>query len=338
MDFEVRAFPITIREHPDAERLEIAQVHGYQSIVRKGQFQNGELAIYVPEGAVMPDGLLKEIGLEGKLAGSNKNRVKAIKLRGILSQGLLLKNEMAKEGLDYACEYGIEKYEPPIPVHLSGQVWNAHGRTLKYDIENIKRFPHVFQEGELVQVTEKLHGTWCCLGWHNGEYIITSKGLSAKGLAFKLNDANKDNIYVRIFEQNKGNFEKLREEFTDGSSPFYMLGEIYGKGIQDLHYGTKFPEFRVFDIYRDGKYMDAEHLQSACRFLFKAVPIIGGGQFTDEMVANWTQGDSTLLPSGIKEGIVIRPIKEREDPDLGRVILKSVSERYLLRKGGTENQ
>lgn len=53
---------------------------------------------------------------------------------------------------------GITKWEPPIPVHMAGEVWNAHGMTLKYDVENFKKYPNVLNEGEHVVMTEKIHG------------------------------------------------------------------------------------------------------------------------------------------------------------------------------------
>ena len=87
---------IKILEHPDADALEIAKVKGYQSIVRKGQFETGDLAVYIPEQSIVPEWLLRRLNLwddakgKGKLAGSNGDRVKAQKIRGVLSQGILL--------------------------------------------------------------------------------------------------------------------------------------------------------------------------------------------------------------------------------------------------------
>jgi RNA ligase (TIGR02306 family) len=75
---------------PGADAIELAVVGDYRSVVRKGQFQPGSVAVYLPESAIVPDALLEQLGLTGKLAGPDKNRVKAIKLRGCLSQGILL--------------------------------------------------------------------------------------------------------------------------------------------------------------------------------------------------------------------------------------------------------
>ena len=182
-EFEAKVYKLIIEPHPNADRLELAVVGDYRSIVMKGQFKTGDLGVYIPEAAVCPDWLIAEMGLEGKLAGKQKNRVKAVKLRGILSQGLVYpvlemsvngeprysvcgegwKNpESMNDNIDVevgsvVTEFlGITKYEPPIPVHMAGEVFNAHGYTLKYDIENYKRYPEVLQDGELVIFTEKI--------------------------------------------------------------------------------------------------------------------------------------------------------------------------------------
>ena len=144
--FECKVYKLTIEEHPNADAIELARVGDYLSIVKKGEFKTGDLGVYIPEAAVCPEWLLKEIGLEGKLAGKAKNRVKAIKLRGILSQGLIypvigessnfpdactfaVKNETdtmgVGEGDDVTEFLGITKYEPVIPSSMSGEVFNA---------------------------------------------------------------------------------------------------------------------------------------------------------------------------------------------------------------------
>ena len=87
--FESRIHALRIEPHPNADRLELAAVGGFRCVVGKDSFTDGDLAAYIPEGAVCPDWLIAELGLEGKLAGAGKNRVKAVRLRGALSQVLV---------------------------------------------------------------------------------------------------------------------------------------------------------------------------------------------------------------------------------------------------------
>ena len=188
--FECKVYELTIEEHPNADALELARVGDYLAIVGKGQFKTGDLGVYIPEAAIVPEWILEELNLVGKLAGKEKNRVKAMKLRGILSQGLIfpverevpekaiadamlflgddgkLHHQVVHEGMDVTEQLGITKYEPPIPSGMSGEVFNAFGYTINFDIENIKKYPDVLEEGEQISITEKLHGTWCCFGFH----------------------------------------------------------------------------------------------------------------------------------------------------------------------------
>lgn len=82
---------LMVHPHPDpaVERIELAQAGEYRAVVPKGKYTTGDWALYIPEQAIVPQELLQELGLAGKLAGAGKNRVKAMRLRGELSQGLV---------------------------------------------------------------------------------------------------------------------------------------------------------------------------------------------------------------------------------------------------------
>ena len=383
--FECKVYKLTISEHPNADAIELAQVGDYRSIVKKGDFKTGDLGVYIPEASIVPDWLLEEIGLTGKLAGKKRNRVKAIKLRGILSQGLIYPVDKEYEGVytvwnggknkgtrnpettlfvgdDVAEFLDIEKYEPEIPTSMSGEVFNAFGMTLKFDIENIKKFPDVFEDDEIVSYTEKLHGTWCCFGYHpNNDFpIVTSKGLSDRGLAFKFNEANEKNLYVRMYNHLVNvvddepisildrfrvsyNYVFKEEEDEHDVGAFYILGEIFGSGVQDLTYGDIPKDFRIFDIYvgepGKGRYLDNGIVETICKFMgVEFVPCLYRGPFSKESLAKYTDGKETAsgLGAHMREGVVVRPQHERRHEEIGRVILKSVSEKYILRKNATE--
>jgi len=382
---------LEIGEHDNADALEIAKIKGtqYQSIVRKGQFQTGDLAVYIPEQSIVPEWLLKNLGLwdygkrKGKLAGKNGDRVKAVRLRGVFSQGLVyplkyVHNLSAQQGdwklippedgtekyveigQDVAEYLGITKWEPPIPTHMAGEVVALPGKTLKYDIENVKNYPNIAQAlidlQISVQITEKLHGTWCCIGVYPTDIhdeipykrvIITSKGLSGKGLAFKDNDANVNNLYMRTFKQLFDYdmfFNTLDDLVNPESGPMFFLGEIFGTGVQDLTYGLKDPEFRVFDIYDgqpgQGRYLTPYEVKLTINRMllpFRTVPLLYEGPLTRDIIHEYTNGLDNINGSHIREGIVIRTMdREYRNDKIGRVILKSVSEDYLSRKDATE--
>ena len=346
--FESRIYALRVAPHPNADRLELAVVGGFRSVIAKGSYVDGDLAAYIPEGAVCPDWLIADLGLEGRLAGKKRNRVKAVRLRGVLSQGLVypvrdgrIRDQPVVEGDEVTALLELVKYEPPIPIAMQGEVAPAHGATLHYDIENFKKYPHEFQEGEPVVVTEKLHGTWCCLGWHPGPGpIVTSKGMSDKGLRLKLNDANQNNLYVRTWRAQEAAFEQARARLASGGEPFYILGEVYGRGVQDLHYGEPNPAFAVFDAHigqpGQGRYLSQDELEQHLADLFPSVPVLYRGPFSEAMLNDCTDGATALGGGHLREGVVVRPVVERDSSEFGRVILKSVSGDYLTRKGGTE--
>lgn len=352
--FVVEVVRLLIEPHHNADALEIARVGDYQSIVRKGQFKTGDLGAYIPEQALLPQPLLAEMGLEGKLVGPENNRVKAIKLRGILSQGLIYpaKPEWSL-GQDVTEALGVTKYEPPVPTTMNGEMFAAGlDRCVRYDIENIKRFPEVLAPGEAVVCTEKIHGTWAQLGVmsaahahpEHGRLIVSSKGFASRGLAF-IPDApeNANNLYLRA-----ARMLDLEARLGELEEPTFVLGEIFGAGVQDLHYGAAAGSdetlgFRVFDVYvgvpGQGRYLgDADLEAFVAAHELTRVPVLYRGPFDREVVATLTRGPETLSgqESHMREGLVIKPVEERRDDALGRVILKSVSEDYLLRKGGTE--
>ena len=368
-EFEAKVYRLTIEEHPNADRLELAVVGAYRSIVQKGMFKTGDLGVYIPEAAIVPDWLIQELGLENKLAGKDKNRVKAVKLRGILSQGLVYPvieeedayrldgvDDQYKEvyiGEDVTEWLGLTKYEPPIPTHMAGEVMNAFGHTIKYDIENWKKYPDVIEDGEHVVMTEKIHGTWCCLGYHYDieHPIVTSKGLSEKGLIFKMNEQNQNNLYIRALRATEVDGDDVvtrarRKNLFGEGVPFYILCEVFGEGVQDLFYGESVaqrPPIRVFDIYigepGQGYYLDHHLMAARCQLLgLEFVPVLYLGPFSKEVMLEHTDGKETVSgqESNLREGTVIKPLYGREVTDLGRVILKSVSEKYIMRKDATE--
>jgi len=340
-NFACKVRSVRIEVHPNADLLEIGLIDGYQFIVAKGQFQNGDLGVYIPEQAIVPAPLIQQMGLEGKLAGSESNRVKAIRLRGVVSQGLFYRpmTEWPShwvEGLDVAQELGIIKWEPPIPIEMAGEVEAAPSDTIfrtYTDVEDIKKYPNVLVEGEEVVITEKLHGSCTIVGILNGQRVASSKGIAGKQLVIREREGN---VYWRVAIQ-EGLFAKLERYLADtGQTQVLLFGEVLG--VQDLLYGLKKGAltYRAFDLYTESGWQNPDVFGDFCAtYGVLPVPILYQGAFSKEILAQHTSGSSTLA-NHLREGVVVRPVVEREQPEVGRVILKSVSADYLLRKGGTE--
>ena len=149
---------------------------------------------------------------------------------------------------------------------MQGEVHNAFGQTLRSDfieIWDIKKFLAALQPGQPVIIPEKIHGTWRCLGRPAGQPVIASKGLSAQGLAFDDNEANRHNIYIQQWRRLKDDVAAL----LPAESHLYLLREIYGKDIQDLEYDLpEGREFRAFDIYAgqppNGRYLEWQEMEN----------------------------------------------------------------------------
>ena len=293
--FAVTVNKIEVLPHPNADLLELAKVGEYLSIVPKGKYHTGDLVAYIPEASLVPVNIQQELGVEGKLAGSAHNRVKAIRLRGILSQGLVYPARSHWNlGDDVAEELQITKYEPVIPAHLNGQVANVgHEFAFNYDIENWKKFPDIIPDGEEVIFTEKIHGTNCRMTVvpehmsHKdcGRLFVVSKGHGKQGLAFKDNDDNLKNVYLRV-AKSLDMVNRLDYWVNQHNAPISVWGEVYGKGVQDLHYGSE-TTFRVFDVYigiaNQGRFMNYKELVKFCANVrLDIVPVLYQGQLNLE--------------------------------------------------------
>lgn len=382
--FAVTLERVTVRPHPNADRLELARVGLFDAVVGKDSFKTGDVVFYIPEQAVLPEDLISTLNLDGKLAGPQKNRVKAVKLRGALSQGIVAKLDIldvapdephydgvltalmdAQHGVesdyDFAPALGVEKWEPEIPAHMSGQVESAARMLSWVDIENIKRYPDIFSEGEQVWVTEKIHGT-CLLATvalvnENETYAIQGVTVSSKGLAEKHLALTEDenNLYWRAVNaypvrelalEIAGHFSELSVESVG------IYGEVYGSGVQDLSYGVKGntgkPGFAVFDArvkLTNGTDFwvnsGVVHGEDVLTTDIPKVPTLFVGPYNIEEIAKIASGKEQVsgTEANLREGVVIRPVEEgRSEVVSGRKIAKFVTEEYLTRKGGTEYQ
>ncbi|MEU6068147.1 RNA ligase (ATP) [Streptomyces sp. NPDC047082] len=348
----VTAEVLTVHEHPNADALELAQVGLYRAVVAKGAFRTGEAAVYIPEQSVLPAGLIEELGLTGRLAGGNADRVKAVRLRGELSQGIVCRpkaladvdlTRAAAEGTDFAEALGITKWVPPIPPTMNGDVESAPDLLPWVDIENIQRYPGIFTAGEDVVLTEKLHGSACLLTYvaDEGRVFVSSKGFGAKSLALKEDPRN---LYWRAIRGHGVAEAAARLAEWLGARRVGVFGEVYGAGVQDLTYGADGRRetlgYAVFDVSAeiDGavRWLDAVELLKG---ELPLVPRLYEGPYDIDRVLEFATGRETVSGRNLhlREGVVVRPAVERYSPVTGgRAIAKAVSPAYLTRKGGTE--
>lgn len=346
----VRVGPVI--PHINADRLAVAKVFDYDCVVGLHYLNEGDLALYIPEGAIVTDAIIACLG-GIKLAGSNYNRVKATKIRGILSQGLLLsvrdintargcdQYEEYEEGQDLSEVLGITKWDPEVasagdPNRVKFRAANAYhcpDRVVTFDVENIKKIRKFFTAGEDVVATEKIHGTFCQIRiFSDGDIVITSKGLAKKGDAIGITQEEEvRNVYLQvglpIARTFLSNYLDMVKDF--GSVTF--LGEIYGKGVQDLHYNQETPAFACFDVMLGKDLLNFDGWLSFCRLVkVQTVPVVAATKFDMDLLADLAAQPSSYGNNLLREGVVIRAVND------SRRKAKVINPAYLLRKGGSE--
>jgi len=318
-EFKVKVVRINnMEKHPRADNLSIVRIQDYPVVIRTEDFRIGDKAVYIPVDAVVPSDDPQFSFLDGH------NRIKARKFRGVFSMGLLIPaKEEWKEGEDVREQLRITKYEPPEPFS-SDDVEEATGLYIpKYtDMEGLRAYPNILQEGENVAITEKIHGANARFVWINNRLWVGSHKQMKK--------VNVNNIWGRIALQEK--LDDILKNYPD----MMLFGEIYG-WVQSLHYGLSKGQYAIafFDVMDriNGKYLSWSEVKAFLEEIHKPlVPIIYEGKWCKEL-KSLAEGKSLICSNQIREGIVIRPVIERWNDEIGRVILKLKGEEYLVSIG-----
>ena len=309
---------VELNEHPDADSLSIVPVFGWQCVVRTDEWSDGDLAVYVPPDSVVPDteNIKRLNGMPG--------RIRAIRLRGVVSMGLLMHAPPdAKEGDDLMEALGVTHYEPPLPMSSGGEAERGpDGFFPHYDVENYRNssYGRLLSPDEEVVITEKIHGGSAKFVWAEGrQWAGSRKEWKAK---------SDKNLYWRVLERNP-----WLGEWCESHPGIAAYGEVFGP-VQDLKYGAKGNDifFAAFDILAGGNWLDHDDAQAMGDGL-QWVPLLHRGPFDEDAAKELAEGDSSIPGAGhLREGVVIKPVRERRCLEIGRVQLKLVSNRYLAKK------
>lgn len=314
-----------IRPIEGADAIECAVVGGWTVVVKKGEFAVGDLAIYCEIDSWIPTELAPFLS-KGKepreYEGVKGERLRTVKLRGQLSQGLLLPCTDGIEGDDVSELLNIRKWEMQVPAQLAGQVkGNFPSLIPKTDQERVqnlvKEIAVAVERGAEFEVTEKLEGSsmTCYVMNGGGEFGVCSRNLDLK------RDENNTFWVVAIRDDIE---EKMREFGED----FALQGELIGPGIQGNIYKLSKPEFYVFDVYNitAGKYLNpAERRALIDKMGLNHVPVLNTEyvlKHTVEDLLACAEGKSTLFNTE-REGIVFKEVN-------GGMTFKAISNKYLL--------
>lgn len=349
----------SIHDHPNADRLEIAHILGTQTIVGKGEFKAGDEVVFFPPDILLPPDVSVGLGVQkylkhalwedGEDVQKCQCRVAACRLRGIPSYGFVapVPAIIGWDSDDLTDYYRAVKYEPPVKLAMAGDALAEPPNFPRYtDIEHYYKFSHVIQPGTPVRVTEKTHGTNCRLGSVQYDGLTGFFCGSHRTAQREESETGRKSLYWEPLRSDP-RIQTALQELSVGEQDVVIYCEIFGPGIQDMDYGIRQGKigFRVFDISINGRYMDWGDLHTTCLYYgLQLVPVIYVGPFDPEKLDEWTNGPTMLadekhIKSKFKgrEGCVITPLTETYHPDVGRVVLKSVSADYLDRRGATDN-
>lgn len=341
---------VSLSPHPNADRLEVAEVSGATVVVQRGAFCVGSEVIYFPPGLLIPDRVSQRFGVAKYLkhaeypgdCGHSQCRVAGARIRGVPSFGFVVDSNVLLEPDFFPIQssldevFGAVKYEPRPRVN-SGDAEVDHESFHRYtDIENFRNYRGEFSCITVpVVITEKIHGSNCRVGKIRGEYMAGSHKIRRKRSDSCMYWDPLRNDAVR----------EMIDHYGDGCD-VVVFGEIYGPGVQDMTYGV--PQgsrgFRVFDISVNGKYLDFGDLVLICNaFGVETVPVLYCGDYEEGLVERHVDGKTTIGEHSGKfkgrEGVVVRPAVETFSSKLGgRLILKAISADYLDRSGATDDE
>lgn len=323
-----------IRPIDGADAIECAVIGGWQVVIKRGEFAVGDLAVYLEIDSFVPTELapfLTKPGHEPKeFNGVRGERLRTVKLRGQVSQGLLLptvgQTPLKGEGDDLTEFLGIQKWEAPVPAQLAGQVrGNFPGFISKTDQERIQNLTAELREWQDNQaftweVTEKLDGSSMTVYVRDED-----EGVCSRNLNLKLDTAN---TFWKVAIQ-----ENLIEKIRRSGRNLALQGELIGEGIQKNPYGIRGQAFRLFDIYDIDR---GDYMAPLARRVFAEthgiahVPVISSEMVITENVQGlltMAEGKSALNPKTEREGLVFKC------NTFGGPTFKAISNRFLL-KGG----
>ena len=316
--------------HNNADSLEIAKVLGWQSVVKKNEFKEGDKVVFVVIDTILPVADWSKF-LEDKNNLDKPIRLKTIKLRGQYSQGLLLPLSVLPEsvqswhiGADVGGALGIKKYEKEIPACLSGEVLGPFPSYLisSTDEDNgLSNFDIVEEilkvnEGG-VTITQKLDGSSCTIIIEKGK--ITQ--VCSRRLSLKESDANAFWIAAKKLE--------IEEDWSG-----YIQGELMGPGIQGNQLKLMQPTLYVFQVKeKDYEYYDFNEMANFCiNNRMNMVPLIGFKTLDDVqsgIESLQELADSTVTPHGTPaEGIVVRPVTYKTSGNGRPLSFKIINRNY----------
>jgi RNA ligase (TIGR02306 family) len=334
---------------PNADAIETIRVLGWWVVSKKGDHRPGDRIVYCEIDSLLPERPEFEFLRSSSFKPAHTDpvsgeavaagfRIKTVKLRGQVSQGicfplsLLPPDASTEDGADVTEYLGVRKWEPPTPVGMGGKVKGGFpGFLPKTDETSVQVLEAAIQRhrGKTFYVTEKLDGTSFTAFLRQGEFGICSRNLW-------MDEADEGNVLARVAKGLKLE-EKLRQARERLGHDIAIQAEVIGPGIQKNKYALPAVTLRVFNVLNVDSYRLLDHgamLGLLSDMGLEPVPQLGTlvlDHTVDQLVA-FSEGKSVLKPLVQREGVVLRPLVEEQDEDIGgRLSFKAINPKFLLK-------
>lgn len=333
----------TIREISDirpiegTDRIVVAQVDGWECVVQKDEFHVGQHIVYVEVDSVVPE------RPEFEFLRDRKFRVRTIKLRGQVSQGLVLPLSVLPNGTkcdlgdDVTDALGIKKYDPEAQQEAlliqpkkpkskfekfmmrfkwyrklfmkSKRKGGFPDWIVKTDETRIQNLTILFdierKKGTKFSVTEKMDGQSVTYYLRKVSRRKYEFGVCSRNIHLGTPD---NSSYWTIAR--KYNIENVLKQLIGEHETIVLQGEICGNGIQGNKYHISDYDLFVFNlIFPDRKCTTAEIAELIKPFGLKSVPIVDEDMTLPDTIAElveYSKGRSVVRKEQKREGVVVR--------------------------------
>jgi RNA ligase (TIGR02306 family) len=344
-----------------ADKIEVVKVDGWQVVVGKDVgYKAGDLVIYCEIDSFLPIReefeFLRKTSYR-KMGGIEGFRLKTIRLRGVISQGLILPlsvleggGEMKigiskqphgdqlqlgpyddaliiEEGTDVTEILGIVKFELPIPAQLSGKVkGNFPGFLRRSDESRIQNLAKEYQEWAISSkhqfyATEKIDGSSFTCYLKDGQFGVCSRNL-------ELIETDDNSLWGTARKMG------LEDKLVSYGKNVCLQGEIIGPGIQGNPYGLFETIILFYNVYLidEGEYLGFKEFSETLEKMgLPSVPILEvpfefPGEPNEDLIEaalKKAEGKSVLNEKTEREGLVIRSMDRS-------ISFKIISNNFLL--------
>jgi len=320
-----------------ADKIELATIDSWKVVVAKdANHKSGDMVIYCEIDSFLPIRdefeFLRKSSYK-KMGDQEGFRLKTIKLRGQVSQGLILPIVVLNppdtniyvtpfEGLDVTEMLGIVKYEPPIPAELSGKVKGLFPSFLrKTDEERVQNLTKEYEQykslGRKFYVTEKLDGSSATFYYKDGVFGVCSRNLELL--------ETEGNTFWKVVRE-----LDLENKMKSLGKNISIQSELIGESVQGNPYKIKGQTIRCFNLFNidTQEYYSLTDFKDTVEMLgLKTVPVLDTNfklpDTIDELL-KFADSKSELNTNYDREGIVIRTLDRK-------ISFKVISNKFLLK-------